>query len=179
MTSPRAAAYHVGMNRRRILESLPLLALAGPASTLLGKAEAQQPATASPKHCTEPVLSECQAFPFESLPLRYSDAGAPTHQILEGRIPGTPDPAGEIIEIHETTLGPGKIPHPPHRHPHAELLLVRQGTIEFLSDAPPVRVTAGGAAYCAPGKLHGFHNVGDTEATYFVVKIGSAPVCQT
>lgn len=125
------------------------------------------------------MLTECRAFPFEGLPLRYSDAGAPTRQILEGRIPGTPDPAGEILEIHETSLAPGKMPHPAHKHPHAELLLVRQGTIEFLSDGPAVRVTAGGAAYCAPNKLHGFHNVGDVEATYFVVKIGSAPVCQT
>ena len=172
------------MNRRDLCQSLPLLALlpslSASAETLVAQAAQTIIPTKpyDPKTCAEPMLTDCKAFPFEALPVRYSDAGAPTRQILEGRVPGTPDPAGEVIEIHETSLGPGKMPHAAHQHPHAELLLVRQGTIEFLSDAPPVRVTAGGAAYCAPGKLHGFRNVGETDAMYFVVKIGSAPVCQ-
>ena len=164
-----------GMNRRDLLQSLPALALL-PA---LG-AEAQTPAkpAASSASCKEPLLDKCQAFAFEGLPVRYSDDGALTHQILEGRIPGTPNPAGNVIELHETTLEPGKMPHAAHRHAHAELLFVRSGTIEFISDSPPVRVTAGGAAYCAPNMLHGFHNVGDTQATYFVMKVGAEPVCQ-
>ena len=41
-----------------------------------------------------------------------------------------------------------------------------------------LRVTAGGMAYCAPNKLHGFRNVGDVQAQYFVVKIGNESVCQ-
>jgi len=56
--------------------------------------------------------------------------------------------------------------------------MVRTGLIEFQSDAAPVRVTAGGAAYCAPNQMHGFRNVGEVEATYFVLKVGSQPVCQ-
>ncbi len=174
------AAYHFCMNRRRLLGTLPLVALSGSRLALAAEGE-QQVAGAAPaaaKNCDEPLLTECKAWPFEALPIRYSDAGAPTRQIMEGRVPGTPDPRGEVIEVHETTLAPGKMPHPPHKHPHAELLLVRQGTIEFQSDGPPVRVTAGGAAYCAPDKLHGFRNVGTIEAVYFVVKVGSAPVCQ-
>ena len=131
-----------------------------------------------PSNCEEPLLKTCEAFPYESLPIRHSEAGAPTRQILEGRIPATPNPAGNVIELHETTLAPGKMPHAAHRHPHAEFLLVRTGTIEFLSDAPPVRVTAGGAAYCAPNQLHGFRNVSDGEAQYFVMKVGAEPVCQ-
>jgi quercetin dioxygenase-like cupin family protein len=160
------------MNRRDLLQSLPALALL---PTLA--AEAQNPAKPAAT-CAEPTLDKCVAFPFEGLPVRYSEDGALTHQILEGRIPGTPNPAGNVIELHETTLKPGKMPHPAHRHPHAELLFVRSGTIEFISDNPPVRVTAGGAAYCAPNQLHGFHNVGETEATYFVMKVGAEPVCQ-
>lgn len=162
------------VTRRDLCQQLPLLALL---PTLAAHAQtgsaAAVPTAAAAKNCTEPVLTECEAFPFESLPVRYSGDGAPTHQILEGRIPG-----GEIIELHETSLAPGKMPHPPHKHPHAELLLLRGGTVEFQSDNAPVRVTAGGAAYCAPNKMHGFRNVGDTEATYFIVKIGAQPVCQ-
>lgn len=157
------------LNRRSLCQRLPFLALLPSFA-----AKSQSSNTIAPaKNCTEPLLDKCLAFPFEGLPIRYSDAGAPTRQILEGRIPGS-----EIIELHETTLEPGKMPHPAHRHPHAELLLVRQGTIEFLSNAPPVRVTAGGAAYCAPNQLHGFHNVGAGQAVYFVMKVGAQPVCQ-
>jgi quercetin dioxygenase-like cupin family protein len=155
------------ITRRNLCQSLPLLAFL-PSLT----AEAQAASAAVPS-CVEPVLDHCRAFPFETLPIRYSDAGAPTRQILEGKIP-----TGEIIELHETTLAPGKMPHPPHRHPHAELLLVRSGTIEFQTDHAPVRVTPGGAAYCAPNELHGFRNVGAVDAVYFVMKVGAIPVCQ-
>lgn len=180
------------MNRRDLLQTLPALALLpalGVEVGALGQSRVQSAggagaagaagAGAKPVGgCTEPLLDRCQAFAFEGLPVRYSDDGALTHQILEGRIPGTPNPAGNVIELHETTLEPGKMPHPAHRHAHAELLFVRSGTIEFISDGPPVKVTAGGAAYCAPNMLHGFHNVGETAATYFVMKVGAEPVCQ-
>jgi quercetin dioxygenase-like cupin family protein len=159
------------MNRRDLVQSLPLLALLPSLA-----AEAQVAAQKKPyvqQTCDEPLLSDCKAFPYEGLPQRLSDDGAVTRQMMEGQIPGL-----SIIEIHETTLEPGKMPHPAHRHPHAELLLVRSGTIEFESDAPPVRVTAGGMAYCAPDKLHGFKNAGDGQAQYFVVKIGNQSVCQ-
>jgi quercetin dioxygenase-like cupin family protein len=155
------------LTRRTLCQSLPLLAL------LPSVAANAQNTPAPTPNCVEPVLQHCLAFPFESLPVRYSEGGAPTRQILEGRIPN-----GEVIELHETTLAPGKMPHPPHRHPHAELLLVRSGTIEFQTENAPVRVTPGGAAYCAPNELHGFRNVGTVEAIYFVMKVGSQPVCQ-
>jgi len=159
------------MNRRDLVQSLPLLALLPSFA-----AEAQVTAQKGPyvqKSCSEPLLEDCKALPYEGLPLRTSSDGAVTRQMMEGEIPGA-----SIIEIHETTLEPGLMPHPAHRHPHAELLLVRSGTIEFQSDAPPQRVTAGGMAYCAPNKLHGFHNVGSGQAQYFIVKIGSESICQ-
>jgi quercetin dioxygenase-like cupin family protein len=159
------------MNRRDVVQALPLLALLPSLS-----AEAQVTAQKGPyvqKTCDEPLIADCKALPYEGLPLRTSEDGAVTRQMMEGQVPGA-----SIIEIHETTLEPGKMPHPAHRHPHAELLLVRSGTIEFQSDNPPIHVTAGGMAYCAPDKLHGFHNVGEGQAQYFVVKIGNQSVCQ-
>jgi quercetin dioxygenase-like cupin family protein len=159
------------MNRRDLVQTLPLLALLPSFA-----AEAQVSAEKGPyvqKKCDEPLLTDCKALPYEGLPMRTSEDGAVTRQMMEGQIPGA-----SIIEIHETTLEAGKMPHAAHRHPHAELLLVRSGTIEFQSDGPPVRVTAGGMAYCAPNKLHGFRNAGETRAEYFVVKIGNESVCQ-
>ncbi len=162
------------LSRRDVCQSLPLLALLPSLSAVSAEAQSTAKSEAAPKNCVEPVLTQCAAFPFEALPLRYSGDGAPTRQILEGRIPG-----GEVIELHETSLAPGKMPHPAHKHPHAELLLIRSGTIQFETDAAaPMKVTAGGAAYCAPNQMHGFRNVGEVEAVYFIMKIGSEPVCQ-
>jgi quercetin dioxygenase-like cupin family protein len=159
------------MNRRDLMHTLPLLGLLPSIAAVAQVTEQKGPYVQ--KTCKEPLLEDCKALPYEGLPTRTSEGGAVTRQMMEGQIPGA-----SIIEIHETTLEPGKSPHPAHRHPHAELLLVRSGTIEFQSDAPPLRVTAGGMAYCAPNKLHGFHNAGEIQAQYFVVKIGNESVCQ-
>ena len=35
----------------------------------------------------------------------------------------------EELEVHVTTLDPGKSPHPPHRHPNEEMVIVKQGTL--------------------------------------------------
>src|SRR5262245_49870495 len=34
------------------------------------------------------------------------------------------------LEIHVTTLNPGAVSHPPHRHPEEELLIVKEGQVE-------------------------------------------------
>src|SRR5215471_3701514 len=38
------------------------------------------------------------------------------------------------LEMHVTTLAPGHAPHPPHRHLHEELMIVRSGTLEVLQN---------------------------------------------
>jgi hypothetical protein len=34
------------------------------------------------------------------------------------------------IEVHESDLAPGTMPHPPHHHAHEEMFFVRQGTLD-------------------------------------------------
>lgn len=108
-----------------------------------------------------------RVFSFDSLPVKSSPSGAATRPVLQGRLP-----TGEFIELHETTLMPGQMPHPAHRHTHTELMLIREGTLEFILDGKSERLGSGGVAYAASGELHGLKNVGDVPANYFVIAIG-------
>lgn len=112
-------------------------------------------------------LDQCRAFPFDKLPVRYSDAGAPTRDIAQGRVP-----TGELIEVHETTIEPGKMPHAAHQHPHEEFILVREGTLEFEYNGEKMLLGPGGVGYTAPHQMHGFRNAGQTPASYFVFSLG-------
>src|SRR5690242_11024844 len=42
----------------------------------------------------------------------------------------TPTPTLDELEIHISTLAPGKSPHAPHQHQHEELLIIKEGTLE-------------------------------------------------
>jgi uncharacterized cupin superfamily protein len=40
----------------------------------------------------------------------------------------------EELEMHITTLNPGETSHPPHKHPNEELIIIREGNLETLSN---------------------------------------------
>jgi XRE family transcriptional regulator, regulator of sulfur utilization len=74
------------------------------------------------------------------------------------------------FECHVTTINPGEAPHAPHRHPDEELIIVKEGTIEAMQNGVTKRVGPGSMIFQASNDFHGLRNVGQTPATYHVIK---------
>jgi uncharacterized cupin superfamily protein len=81
----------------------------------------------------------------------------------------TATPTLDELEIHISTLEPGKSPHAPHQHQHEELLIIKEGTLETLQSGATRRVGPGGIIFQASNELHNVTNVGRSPATYFVI----------
>ncbi len=64
-------------------------------------------------------------------------------------------------------LDPGASPHPPHRHPEEEFLIVSDGTGEIECDGKVTQVGPGAIMYCAGNTLHGITNTGKTPMTFY------------
>lgn len=77
------------------------------------------------------------------------------------------------LECHVTTLNPGETPHPPHKHPDEEVIIIREGTVESLVNGETRRVGPGSVIFQASNQLHSIRNVGSTPATYHVFKWNS------
>ena len=145
----------MNMNRRDLcvaLSSLAALAGAAPAGGQAGS--------------DEPVLSVQRSYRYDELPVKTGPNGE-SRAVFHGVLP-----TGEAVEVHETTLLPGHMPHPPHKHRHSELILIREGTVEFNNDGKFERVGPGGVLFAASNVTHGLKNVGEKDASYFVVAIG-------
>jgi len=73
------------------------------------------------------------------------------------------------LEMHVGLLNPGEMSHPPHRHVNEELIILKEGTCETLSNGNWVRVEAGDVVFNASNSLHGFRNIGPWPALYHVI----------
>jgi mannose-6-phosphate isomerase-like protein (cupin superfamily) len=64
-------------------------------------------------------------------------------------------------------LDPGATPHPPHRHPEEEFLIVASGDGEIECAGKITKVGPGAVMYCAGNVLHGITNTGKVPMTFY------------
>jgi mannose-6-phosphate isomerase-like protein (cupin superfamily) len=64
-------------------------------------------------------------------------------------------------------LEPGASPHPPHRHPEEEFLIIASGTGEIECAGKTTAVGPGAVMYCAGDVLHGVKNTGKVPMTFY------------
>src|SRR5882724_3188621 len=96
-----------------------------------------------------------------------ADAGAQARAIFKGKLA-----TGESIETHATTLPPGAMPHPPHRHVHSEMFCMREGTLELTVNGKTYPLGPGSVGFVRSNDEHGVKSVGTKAANYFVVAVG-------
>ena len=82
---------------------------------------------------------------------------------------------GYLIDMHETQLRAGEMPHAAHQHPHEEMTMLREGTLEVEIEGKTSRIGPGDVVYVASNQHHGWRNVGNTTAKYFVMAFGRPP----
>jgi mannose-6-phosphate isomerase-like protein (cupin superfamily) len=64
-------------------------------------------------------------------------------------------------------LDPGASPHPPHRHPEEEFLIVGEGAGEIICDDRVIPAGPGAMMYVAGNTLHGITNTGSVPMTFY------------
>ena len=144
------------MNRRELFAAMAATAVVGDAFAL---------GEQSPN--TTPVMGS-RVFDWNSVPDKPNAHGSVRSFF------SSPTATLENLELHVTTLNPGESPHAPHKHPNEELIIIRQGTVETLSNGSWVRVGPGSAIFNGSNQLHGFKNVGSEPAVYHVINFKTA-----
>ncbi len=121
----------------------------------------------SQAHAASPELpSKC--YPFGSLTATTNpETRNQARNVLNGQTH-----AGIPVELHITTLAPGEMPHPAHRHVHEEIIMLQEGELEVTILGESTRIGPGSVAYVRSNDLHGWKNVGNGPAQYFVFAIG-------
>jgi mannose-6-phosphate isomerase-like protein (cupin superfamily) len=124
------------------------------------------PALAATRAAGQTSALPSKIFRFEDLAVRSSGANR-MRAVLEGETH-----AGIPIELHITELAPGEAPHPPHHHVHDEMILMLEGTVEVTIRDHSATIGPGSSAFVASNEQHGWRNVGNSNARYFVLALG-------
>jgi quercetin dioxygenase-like cupin family protein len=123
-------------------------------------------AAASSQVQAAPAVLKSTTYKFEDLPVREG-ATSKGRNVFDGATH-----SGFHIDMHLTELLPGKMPHGAHKHEHEELLMIREGSLEVTIEGKVTTVGPGSVVYVASNEMHGWKNVSDKSAHYFVMALG-------
>lgn len=149
------------IGRRDLFAAFTALA----ATTAAAKAEGTAPIN------TAAELSRSRVIKYSTLKPIALPNGGTQRRVMSGTLP-----TGEYVEVHESVLPPGKMPHPPHRHHNSEWLFIQSGTLEYLDNGKPVPAGVGDIVFSASNLTHGLKNVGTTPASYIVFSVSAQDV---
>jgi XRE family transcriptional regulator, regulator of sulfur utilization len=116
---------------------------------------------------SEKTLMGSSIFDWNTIEAKPSKVGS-TRKFFQA-----PTATLDELECHVTTLNPGETPHPPHKHPDEEVIIVKEGVVESLVNGQTKRVGPGSVIFQASNQLHSIRNVGQTPAVYHVIKWNS------
>ena len=116
---------------------------------------------------SEKPIMRSSAFDWNAMEAKPNKAGEVR------RVFQAPTATLDELECHITTLKPGESPHPPHKHPDEELIIVKEGTVESTLNGKTYQLGPGSVIFQASNEMHGIRNVGKTPATYHVIKWNS------
>jgi mannose-6-phosphate isomerase-like protein (cupin superfamily) len=124
------------------------------------------PALLAAPTSTPALPSRC--YEFGELPVKKdSKTHNEARQVFDGYTH-----TGFPVNLHITTLAPGTMPHAAHHHAHEEAIFIKEGTLEVTIKDKTSRIGPGSVAYVNSNEEHGWKNVGDVPATYFVLALG-------
>lgn len=135
------------LNRRNFCAALPALAAAAQAF-----AQAEQ----------KSVMGS-EIVDWNSIPVRPTSYGSVRSFF------SAPTATLQNLELHVTTLNPGKAPHLPHHHPNEGMLIIQQGTVEALQNGEWKAVGPGSVIFNASNQMHGVRNSSSAPAVYHVI----------
>lgn len=112
---------------------------------------------------SRPPVQDSELFDWNALSAKPTEVGL-YRQIMRARTATL-----DQLEIHSTTLNPGKASHPPHKHPNEELVILDSGTLEATSNGKTRKLGPGSVIFNASNQVHQVRNIGDVPATYHVI----------
>ena len=118
-------------------------------------------------------LLPSKAWKYEDLPVKTNGQNR-SRDVFKGQTH-----TGFPVDLHLTELAPGLAPHPPHKHPDEEIIIIKEGTLEVMVNGETRRVGPGSVIFQASNQLHGLRNVGDVPAVYHVIKWNSPGMLKT
>jgi quercetin dioxygenase-like cupin family protein len=116
-----------------------------------------------------PAKLESGIFDWDKLTVEPTEVGA-RREIVRG-----PTATLDEFRLHATTLKPGAAPHAPHRHPHEEMIVVKEGNIEVMIGQDWKPIGPGSVAFFASNTLHGIRNASATQPASYHVLIWRTP----